>query len=84
MIIKVSHDLRVAILGIGQPPQEEYPLVPIPGSPYKPTEDLSHLKPLVPEWLEQAAGEGSVIVIDRQDYDELPPELYDHVQVLKA
>lgn len=80
MIIRVSTDLVRAILSA---PNADPEVVPPSGAPYPMFKDLSHLKEMVPEWLGVAVCTGSVVVIDREDYEEIPFEVMEHVEVLK-
>ncbi len=74
MIIRVSYDLMCTLLSVGT----------LPGSISPKEKDLSHLFPYTPEWMRQFAFEGSeVMVVSREEYNELDYEVASHVEVLK-
>lgn len=79
MIIKVSDALRVLVVT----PRDKYlsalehPLFSAP------RENLSHLADLVPGWLSTLVEDGSFIVIEPLEYEELPDELREHIEVVK-
>jgi hypothetical protein len=66
MILKISYELRQAILGI----------------PVKPKDDVSHLLPYVPSWLSEFAPENDVILIGKEEFQALPAELLPEIEVL--
>ena len=71
MILRLSHDLMFAML------EGNYPIHPM--------EDLSHLRPLIPQWLldmaEEAAG-SAIIIVSQEEYDEVPPEARREMEVM--
>ena len=69
MIVKASHSLRSAIFKV-------------PNAPIAPNPDLSHLLPIMPDWLKQLLINGSVLVLDPEDYYCLPMEISEQLEVL--
>jgi len=98
MILKADDELRELALAVpsylssdNPEPKMEYVtvgtaqgpvMVPIEGKPiYK--EDISHLKPLIPDWMLEALISGSVLLMDKEDYYALDSELRDHLEVMR-
>ena len=77
MIIRVGDGLRKAVF---QAPKNEPEMLPV-GQAAPP--DLSYLVEFIPEWLKEEMGKGDVIVLDREDYCLIPPEILEHITVLK-
>jgi hypothetical protein len=79
MIIRVSHSLSRAVLAVPRPGPT---IVPPAGAPYPVHVDFAHVE-LVPEWLAVAIQDGMVVVVDREDFEGIPPEVREHVEVIK-
>jgi hypothetical protein len=78
VIIRLHHDLLSAIIGR----EVLDKLIRLYPSKY---EELEPLMDYVPEWMREYSSEGSaVMVVTREEFDELIPELAEYVDVLRA
>ena len=77
MIVKASDSLRRAVFR----PAEESRIVPLPGAVPQKT-DLMHLVPMMPDWLTAMLADGSTLIVDGDDWRELPFEVKSHMEVL--
>lgn len=68
MIVKASTELRQAVFKI-----QDLPL---------PVADLSHLLHKMPEWLRSMLMDGQVLIVDRQEYYDLPAEVTAHLEIV--
>ena len=75
MLIKIGEELRRAVLGI---PTDN--LVPLPGS--FPVNTMSEIAPLVPDWLPPLIAVGSIVVIDQDDWESIPWEVREFLEVI--
>lgn len=91
MIVKVSKALRIAIFkvpSLGTPIsgtdsyREDPAITPLPGAFPEKVEDLSHLLPLIPEWFKVMLYDGNFIILDKQEYLDLDPEISAHLEVI--
>jgi hypothetical protein len=78
MILRASDALRRTVYKV----PEESAIIPIPGSHPEKVVDLSNLIPIMPEWMNQLLLDGNLIIIDRQEYYDLPYEIREHLEVL--
>jgi hypothetical protein len=78
MIIKATNALRQTVYKV---PVVSI-LTPLPGSHPEKVADLSHLIPMMPDWLNQILLDGNLIIVDRQEYYDLPYEIREHLEVL--
>jgi hypothetical protein len=74
MIVRASDMLRRVAF------QVEDKIIPPPD---KAPQNLNHLLPLMPEWLKELLIIGNVLIISREDWYELSPEITTHMEVLK-
>lgn len=79
MIVKANDALRRAVF---QVPDSGPKLSIHPGAFPEKRPDLTDIIPLIPEWLNAMLVDGNVIVIDRQEYLDLAPEIKEHLEVL--
>lgn len=68
MIVRANYDLRAAVFKVAN-------------APITPS-DLSHLLPIMPDWLKTMLVNGSVLIIDKEDFESLPEEITPHLEVL--
>lgn len=77
MIVRASHALRRTVLGVFP---NDPKMIPIPGkTEVRP--DLPELLPLIPDWLRTMMEDGSVLVMDREEYNGLPVEIQAELEV---
>ena len=77
MIIKASDALRKAVFKV---PQDWPRFVSPPGAFPQAQEDLSHLLIIMPNWLKEMLHNGQYLVIDRQEWMDLPYEIKIHME----
>ena len=80
MIIKASDALRRAVLAV----PTESKIVPLPGAVPEKLPDMSEVTSLIPDWFQTMLYDGSVIIIDSTEYDDLAPEVKAHLEVLSS
>ncbi len=79
MIVKASKALRCAVYKV---PNSGLQITPLPGKAPEKVEDLSHLVPMFPEWLKEMLLAGSLLIVDPQEYQDLPSEISTHLEVI--
>lgn len=78
MIVKATDALRRAVFQVPSGSK----LVTHPGAFPEKQPDTSSIIPLIPEWLSAMLVDGSVIIVDKQEYLDLLPEIKEHLEVL--
>lgn len=79
MIVRATYELRLAVFKVPSPDSE---LTSLPGSFPAKTEDLSHLLPIMPDWLKTMLINGSLLIVDQQEFYDLPSEISQHMEVI--
>jgi len=78
MILKASDALRRLIFQVKSSGPE---MTIHPGAFPEKQPDMSNIPP-IPEWLRAMLLDGSVMVVDPQEYTDLPPEIKAYLEVL--
>lgn len=98
MIVRFTDNIRVAIFGLAQPPppvKKSSFTVMTPHGPEKlQGQSTARSDPLpsipsmtieeIPEWLREALGQGSHVVMTREDFLALPEEVKEHATILSG
>lgn len=78
MIVKASNALRRTVFAAAASGGPK--MIPIPGKA-EVRQDLPELIPLIPDWLRLMLIDGSVLVMDREEYYDLPVEVQAELEV---